>query len=68
MQPSNDAKSLAAVKLLRETGECKFDVSKNGAQLKPVAFGSRSGGSNERYFHSFVLRIDLMLVGYVMPR
>ena len=53
MQPSDDIESAAATELLKKTGECKFDLSKHGARLKPIAFGSRSCGDNETNFHSF---------------
>ena len=42
MQPSDDAKSITGTKLLKNTGECKFDLSMNGSQLKPIFVGSRS--------------------------
>ena len=38
MQPSDDAESITATKLLKTTGECKFDLSMNGARLKPIFF------------------------------
>ena len=53
MQPANDKESLAAMKTLTSTGVCLFDLAKNGARLKPIAFGSRSCNINEKYFHSF---------------
>ena len=53
VQPANDVESLAASKILTTTGECKFDLSKNGARLKPIAFGSRSCTIIEKCFHSF---------------
>ena len=34
-------------------GECLFYLSKNGARLKPIAFGSRSCTSVEKSFHYF---------------
>ena len=53
MQPANDEESVAASKILLTTGECLFDLSKNGARLKPIAFGSRSCTLVEKSFHSF---------------
>ena len=53
MQPNDDNESIAATKLLRDTGECKFELTKNGARLKPIAFGSRACRDNEVNFHSF---------------
>ena len=45
---------LKAVKLLQKTGECLFDLSKDGPRLQPIAFGSRSCTDMESKFHSFV--------------
>jgi len=42
MQPVSDIESQAATTKLLTTGECLFDLSKYGARLKPIAFGSRS--------------------------
>ena len=53
MQPADDEESIAATKLLKETGECKFDLCMNGARLKPIFFGSRSCNDMERKYHSF---------------
>ena len=53
MQPADDEESVAASKILLTTGECLFDLSKNGARLKPIAFGSRSCTLVEKSFHSF---------------
>ena len=53
MQPSDDAESITATKLLKTTGECKFDLSMNVAQLKPIFFGSRSCNEMKRKYHSF---------------
>ena len=46
--------SIKATALLNEKGECYFELTKDGAILKPVAFGSRSCNDNEQKFHSFV--------------
>ena len=54
MQPAADDESRKASKTLQETGECRFDLSKNGARLRPVQFGSRACTTAERKFHSFV--------------
>ena len=54
MQPAQDEASLAATKLLIETGEVTFDIAKTGAQLRPVQFGSRACTALEATYHSFV--------------
>ena len=54
MQPADDEESKRATAQLLETGECVFDLSKNGARLRPVAFGSRACSDMERLYHSFV--------------
>ena len=53
MQPENDEDSKKATVKLLQDGICLFDLSKGGARLKPVAFGSRSCNINEKHFHSF---------------
>ena len=53
MQPADDKESIKTMKNLACTGICLFDLSKNGARLKPITFGSRSCTINEKYFHSF---------------
>ena len=53
MQPANDDGSQAASKKVLASGKCLFDLSKHGARLKPIAFGSRSCTLVERHFHSF---------------
>ena len=42
MQPDNDKESIDATKLLLETGECNFDITRRGVRLRPTNFGSRS--------------------------
>jgi hypothetical protein len=54
MQPAMDEDSQRAVKELKDTGECKFDLSIKGPRLNPVAYGSRGCSDMERLFHSFV--------------
>lgn len=54
MQPADDEESQRATKLLLETGECIFDLCKNGARLRPIAFGSRACTDMERKLHSFL--------------
>ena len=41
MQPADDEESVAATALLLSTGECKFDLTKIGARLRPTGFSSR---------------------------
>ena len=53
MQPADDEVSTAATKLLRDTGECSFDLTKGGARLRPTVFGSRSCALQESKYHSF---------------
>ena len=53
MQPVDDEKSTRAATTLKETGKCLFDLTKNGARLKPVAFGLQGCNTNEVNFHSF---------------
>jgi len=53
MQPADDKESTKAMQLLKRTGECQFDLSMNGARLKPVFFGSRSCNDMEKKYHSF---------------
>ena len=53
MQPADDEESVKATTTLIKTGICLFDISKNGARLKPIAFGSHSCNSNEKNLHSF---------------
>ena len=54
LQPAGDTASQAAAKVLRETGECTFDINKSGARLQPISYGSRACTEAERHFHSFV--------------
>ena len=42
MQPANDKESQKATSHLKKTEECLFGLSKHGARLNPVSFGSRS--------------------------
>ena len=48
MQPANDDESVKAAQHLRKTGIFLFDLSLQGARLKPIAFGSRSCNPNEK--------------------
>ena len=41
MQSADDPASLEATKLLHDGGSCLFDVSKKGAQLLLICFGSQ---------------------------
>ena len=40
MHPAGDEESQQEVKLLHETGEFLFDMSKNGSILRPLVLGS----------------------------
>ena len=53
MQPANYIESTAATENLLKIGEYKFDITKHGVRLQPIAFGSRSCDDVERNFHSF---------------
>lgn len=53
MQPADDEESIKSAIRLKETGEYKFDLNKNGTRLKPIAFGSREYNDNEVNFHLF---------------
>ena len=52
MQLARDDSSKAALVSLSLTGECVFDLSPDGARLKPIAFGSRSCTLAESKLHS----------------
>ena len=54
MQPADDVESVRATKELLKTGNCLFDLCKNGPRLQPVQVGSRSCTDFERKYHSFV--------------
>ncbi len=54
MQPADDEESQRASTLLLQSGECLFDLCKNGARLRPIAFGSRACTDMERKLHSFL--------------
>jgi len=54
MQPDNSDASKAALALLRSEGICQFDLTMNGARLRPIRFGSRSCTERECHYHSFV--------------
>ena len=53
MQPADDEEPISATKILLETGECIFDITRGGAQLCPAGFGSRSCTLQESKYHSF---------------
>ena len=54
MQPDDSEASIAATKVLLETGINQFDVTMDGPRLVPVRFGSRACLDKEKWFHSFV--------------
>ena len=54
MHPAGDEESQQEVKLLHETGECLFDMSKNGSILRPLVLGSWSCTDFESKYHYFV--------------
>ena len=53
MHPADDNESGKATTHLRAIRECSFELSKNGARLKVIAFDSCSCNNNERNFRSF---------------
>ena len=53
IQPADDKESTRAATILKETGKYVFDLTKNGARLKPVTFGSQGCNVNKVKFHSF---------------
>ena len=55
-QPADDDESTKTATILKETGKCLFDLTKYGARLIPVAFGSRGCNANEVNFHSFTVK------------
>ena len=54
VQPADDGEFTKATSHLQKAGEYYFELTKDGAQLKPVSFGSRGCNENEQKFHSFV--------------
>ena len=54
MQPADGEESARATKLLQDTGKCIFDLCKNSARLKPIAFGWQACTDMERRLHSFL--------------
>ena len=54
MYPSDDDESQHVMRTFQETGEYLFDLSKNGARLKPISFCSRLCTYFEHKYHSFV--------------
>ena len=48
MQPTYDDKSIASTALLLKAGECKFNLTKSGAHIRPTSFGSRSCVAKEK--------------------
>ena len=53
MQSADDKESCQAAKLLIKNGECKFDLIKHGAIIKPIGFVYISFTDMEMNFHSF---------------
>ena len=47
MQPATENELAKAKAHLAAAGICLFELSKNGARLKPIAFGSRSCNDND---------------------
>ena len=53
MQVDASPESIAAVKILEDTGECTFGVFL-GPRIRPVFFVSRSHQPYEEHYYSFV--------------
>jgi len=53
MQPVDNTISTATSKYLQAGGPCTFDISKSGAQLLPICFGSRECTGLEKKYYSF---------------
>ena len=53
-QTVGNKESQHEIRTLQETSKCLFDLGKNGARLKPIAFCLRSCTYFERKYHSFV--------------
>ena len=54
IQLADDEVSIAATKLLLETGEDTFDLTRGVVQLRPTDFGSHSWTLQESKYHSFI--------------
>ena len=54
MQPGDSTEARAATSKLLNKGECDFDLSSDGARLRPVLFNSRSCTATEKHYHGFV--------------
>ena len=54
IQPTDDVESTKATKALLNNGEYTFDLSKDGARLRPVRFGSRVCTDFERNHYLLV--------------
>ena len=54
IQPVDNEESTKATTLLQKICEYYFELTKDGARLKPVDFGSRGCNDNEQKFRSFV--------------
>ena len=54
MKPACDKESIQAMQLLKTTGKCNIDLTRNGARLQPIEFGSRICTAMENKLHSFV--------------
>ena len=57
MQQADDEESQKATAYHKNTGECVFDISKHGTQLKPVAFLSRSCNDMEIKYHYLTRKV-----------
>ena len=47
MQADDSPQLLVALKVLDDTGECTFDLTLDGPQLRSMLFGSRSNQTEE---------------------
>ena len=54
MQPADDVESTSVMELLLRMGKCKFYLTKSGACLQLIGFGSRCFPVQDIKYHSFV--------------
>ena len=54
VQANESPQSLVALKLLKETVECTFNILLDGPWLRPMLFGSQSNQTFVEHYYSFV--------------
>ena len=58
MQPDNNSDSLPKIRVLKDSGNCPFELTLDGLRLRLVLFESRSNLPYEMDYHSFVGEIS----------